>query len=171
MTDIQVLRIGKISSINYANGMARVTYEDRGGSTTAELPFLAWEYWMPKVADQVIVGHLSNGSVAAVILGPIWNGANRPYTSGSGIYRKEMSNTKNKAVILYNDRTGLLKLRASHIGFEVYGDGAELTVKDIQDDMETMARLLQTVSSLQDEVTELKNQVSALSDRITALGG
>ena len=42
MPNIQVLRVGKISSINYPNGTARVTYEDRDGATTGELPFIAW---------------------------------------------------------------------------------------------------------------------------------
>lgn len=51
MPNIQVLRVGKISSINYHNSTARVIYEDRDGATTGELPFLAWEYWMPRVAD------------------------------------------------------------------------------------------------------------------------
>ena len=54
----QMLRIGKISSINYPKGTARVTYEYRDDSTTIELPFLAWEYWMPKIGDRVVVGHL-----------------------------------------------------------------------------------------------------------------
>lgn len=176
MADIQVLRVGKISSVNYTNGTARVTYEDRDSSTTAEIPFLAWEYWMPKVADQVIVGHLSNGSAAAVILGPIWNGANRPYAPGDGVYRKEMSNTKNKAVILYLDSSGTLKLRAGHIVFEAYDDKAELTVQQIQDDIDAMLSLQRIVSGIQDEVEGIKKQISSLqdkdsdlSDRITSL--
>lgn len=37
----QYLRIGKISSFNYPKGTARVTYEDKDGSTTAEFPFLS----------------------------------------------------------------------------------------------------------------------------------
>ena len=49
MADSNILRIGKISSINYPEGTARISYEDKDGSTTSELPFLAWEYWMPKI--------------------------------------------------------------------------------------------------------------------------
>ena len=62
------IRLGKISSINYAAGKARVTYEDRDQSVTAELPFLAWQYNMPKVSDLVVVACFSNGSVSGVIL-------------------------------------------------------------------------------------------------------
>ena len=58
----QYLRIGKISSFNFPKGTARVTYEDKDGSTTAEFPFLSWQYMMPEVGDQVLVAHLSNGT-------------------------------------------------------------------------------------------------------------
>lgn len=88
----QLLRVGKISSINYENGAARVTYEDKNGETTPELPFLAWEYWTPKIGDQVLVGHLSNGSGWAVILGPFWYDGFRPYQGREGLFRQEFTN-------------------------------------------------------------------------------
>ena len=77
MADSNILRIGKISSINYPEGTARISYEDKDSSTTSELPFLAWEYWMPKIGDQVLVGHLSNGSCAGVIIGHLLAGSRR----------------------------------------------------------------------------------------------
>lgn len=43
------IRLGKISSINYTAGKARVVYEDRDDSVTSELPFLALQYNIPKV--------------------------------------------------------------------------------------------------------------------------
>ena len=72
------LRIGKLSKIDYPNGKASVTYEDLNDSTTATFSFLAWQYWMPKEGDQVLVAHLSNGTCAAVILGPVWHNGHRP---------------------------------------------------------------------------------------------
>ena len=33
MADSNILRIGKISSINYPEGTARISYEDKDGST------------------------------------------------------------------------------------------------------------------------------------------
>lgn len=36
----QLLRIGRISSYNFPDGTARVTYDDKDGSTTPEIPFL-----------------------------------------------------------------------------------------------------------------------------------
>lgn len=72
------LRIGKLSKIDYPNGKASVTYEDLNDSTTATFSFLAWQYWMPKEGDQVLVAHQSNGTCAAVILGPVWHDGHRP---------------------------------------------------------------------------------------------
>ena len=72
------IRLGKISSINYTAGKARVVYEDRDDSVTSELPFLALQYNIPKVDDLVVVACFSNGTVSGVILGPVYNSANTP---------------------------------------------------------------------------------------------
>ncbi len=87
-----VLRIGKISSFNYPKGTARITYEDKKQSTTVEMPFMSWQYWMPKVGDQVLVAHLSNGTCAAIILGPVWHDGHRPMEGFEGLYRREYAN-------------------------------------------------------------------------------
>ena len=73
------IRLGKISSINYTAGKARVVYEDRDDSVTSELPFLALQYNIPKVDDLVVVACFSNGTVSGVILGPVYNSANTPH--------------------------------------------------------------------------------------------
>jgi len=96
------LRIGKISSFDYENGLAKITYEDRKDSTTSAFSFLAWEYWMPKVGDQVLVAHLTNGSNAAVILGPVWHDGHRPFEGFEGLYRKEYNNQAGKAYERYD---------------------------------------------------------------------
>lgn len=167
----QVLRIGKVSSINYKNGTARVTYEDRGGSTTSEMPFLAWEYWMPRVSDQVLVGHLSNGSSSAVILGPVWNASHRPYEYGEGLFRKELSTTKNKAVISHSDEDGTVRIRAEHIVFNPYKDGDTLSVAELFTAINKLTTLAGTVSGLQETAGSLQSQINALSGRISSLGG
>ena len=92
-----VVRIGKISSFNYPKGTARITYEDKKQSTTVEVPFMSWQYWMPKVGDQVLVAHLSNGTSAAVILGPVWHDGHRPVEGFEGLYRREYSNNEGLA--------------------------------------------------------------------------
>ena len=58
------IRIGKVSSIDYENGMIRVLYTDRDGAVTKTLPVVTFndEYKMPQVGQYVLVVHLSNGS-------------------------------------------------------------------------------------------------------------
>lgn len=107
MPDIQVLRIGKISTVNLKNGTARVTYEDRDGATTSEIPFLAWMCWRPSIGETVLVGHLSNGTTSAVIIGPFWNENCRPSDIGT--------------------RT----LEAQHIEFNATGDGIKTDVAEL----------------------------------------
>ena len=70
MAERNPLRLGKISSVKTSKETAEVVYEDRE-NTSADLPFLAWGQWEPKVGDRVLVGSLSTSSGSAVILGPI----------------------------------------------------------------------------------------------------
>ena len=105
MAEKNYLRIGKISSFNYPNGTARITYEDKDGSTTTEMPFFSWQYWMPKVGDQVLVAHLSTGTCAAVILGPVWHDGHRPHEGFEGLYRREYSNQRGLASERYDAKT------------------------------------------------------------------
>lgn len=99
-------RIGKISSFDYPKGTAKITYEDKNDSTTAFFSFLAFQYWMPKVGDQVMVAHLSNGTCAATILGPVWHDGHRPPEGFEGLYRKEYSNDTGKAYQRYDAKAG-----------------------------------------------------------------
>ena len=105
----QSIRIGKISSINYSAGTARITYEDKDGSTTAEIAFLSHEYFMPRIGDQIIVGLQSNDSSSGVILGTLWNNGHRPPEGRAGIYRKEYCNVDNVAYEKYDANPGVEK--------------------------------------------------------------
>ena len=123
----QLLRVGKISSINYENGTARVTYEDKDGGTTPEIPFLAWEYWMPKIEDQVLVGHLSNGSSRAVILGPFWYDGHRPHQGREGLYRKEYTNQIGKDGAEYDAKAASYTIKAGGCTITLQGGAATIT--------------------------------------------
>ena len=107
------LRIGKISSINYPNGTARITYEDKDDSTTSEIPFLVLgrQYWHPEVGEQVLVAHLSNGTCAAVILGTVWHNGHRPIEGFEGLDRRDYCNTPGKAVERYDEKSEDYTLR------------------------------------------------------------
>ncbi len=99
---MDTLRLGKISTINYKDGTARVLYTDRDNAVTAELPLLSFEYRMPAVDDLVLVCHLPNGSAAGIILGPVWNDNNRPAEGKEGLYRKDLDKTAGKCFLRYD---------------------------------------------------------------------
>ena len=122
MAQSDLLRIGRISSFDYPKGTANITYEDRDDSTTAMFSLLAWEYWLPAVGDQVIVAHISTGSCAAVILGPVWHDGLRPAEGFEGLYRKEYYNEQGVAYERYDANaqafsqnvTGTMEIKASY---------------------------------------------------------
>lgn len=99
---MDTLRLGKISTINYKDGTARVLYTDRDQAVTAELPLLSFEYRMPAIDDFVLVCHLPNGGAAGIILGPIWNDNNRPPEGKEGLYRKDFDKTAGKCFLRYD---------------------------------------------------------------------
>lgn len=111
------IRIGKVSSVDYANGMIKVTYPDKDGATTALLPVLSLdgEYKMPDVDQSVLVVHLSNGNEAGVALGTFWNEATKSLKTGKGVFRKELSNKPGEAFMQYEN--GTLELNADKIKF------------------------------------------------------
>ena len=79
-----LIRIGKVSKINYEEGTVEVTYPDRDSSVTDALPVCTFNgmYNMPEIGKEVLVLHLSNGSAAGIVMGPYWNAKNRPQVSG-----------------------------------------------------------------------------------------
>lgn len=129
----QPIRIGRVSSVNYDTGMMRVVYSDKGKEVTKELPFLNYndEYTMPKVGEQVLTAHLSNGNSRGVVMGKMWNKKNRPAESGKGIYRKEFSRSRGSAYARYEDETGIYYLVAGTV--QITGiNGIELSSPEIK---------------------------------------
>ena len=53
------IRLGKISSIDYAKGMARVVYHEKDDDVTRLIPLLSHEYKMPPVGSQVCLLYTS----------------------------------------------------------------------------------------------------------------
>lgn len=84
-----VIRVGRISSINPEKGLVRVYYPDKD-STTSELPLFHFhrEFKLPKVDDQVMVLHLSNDTSSGVVLGGFWNDIDQPPMEAE--YRKDL---------------------------------------------------------------------------------
>lgn len=121
------IRIGKVSSVNYAQGMVRVTYPDRDDSVTAEIPVFSFtdEYKMPKVGSQVLVVHLSNGAAAGVCLGHYWNEKNTSKATGEGVFRKELGQDYGEAFIEF--KGGTVTIHADKIKI----DGAVTATKSV----------------------------------------
>lgn len=127
MADSEI-RIGKVSSVDYKSGMARVTYRDKDDSVTMNLATANFnsEYCMPEPGQDVIVAHLSNGSSRAVLLGTVWNQKNIPSEGGRNLYRKDFSRKKNAAYVRYSDETGEYLIKAAN----VHVNGVNKTVLD-----------------------------------------
>lgn len=107
------LRIGKVSSIDYENGMVQVVYTDKADAVTAKLPYVNYndEYRMPGIGESVLVGHMSNGSSRGVVIGTIWNKKNIPPEHGKGLYRKELSRKQGVAYVRFDEGDGEYLIR------------------------------------------------------------
>ena len=103
------IRLGKISSIDYAKGMARVVYHEKDDDVTRLIPLLSHEYKMPPVGSQVLVVHLSNGTEAGVVLGRPWSEKNAPPEGGATLYRKDLGQNPGDAMIRYDGSTLTIK--------------------------------------------------------------
>ena len=102
------IRIGKVSSIDYAAGMVRIVYHDRDDEVTRPIALLSFEYRMPEVDDQVLVVHLSNGTTAAFVVGRPWSNVNKPPEGFKGLFRKDLDRTAGRAMIRYDENSGQL---------------------------------------------------------------
>ena len=89
----ETIRVGRVSSIDYAKGLVSVTYPDQDGSVTKPFPMLSEWYGMPNIGDLVMVLHLSNGAEAGLVLGRYWNDKNVPKESGAGLFRMDLNRT------------------------------------------------------------------------------
>jgi phage baseplate assembly protein V len=85
-----VIRQGKVSSVNYEAGRVRVLYTDKNDAVTAELPLESFEYDMPKVGERIYAAHQSNGVEKGVVLSRYWHDDEVPPEYGPHIWRKEL---------------------------------------------------------------------------------
>lgn len=114
MTAEKLIRIGRVSKIDYERGMVAVTYPDLDGATTAFLPVLTHgdEYKMPKVGDNVTVLHYSSGQSRGVVIGSSWGKENRPIQHGEGVFRKELGESPGECFIEYDSASKTLTITA-----------------------------------------------------------
>ena len=110
-----MLRVGKISSIDYGKGTAQITYEDDDDSVTNDYPLLAGKYDMLHVGDVVQVAEDATGGERGLILGRAYSDANPPPEGGAGLWRMESGDG------IYRRQLGG--------ELEIMAGGKELTIK------------------------------------------
>lgn len=109
----RVVRIGRVSTINYEKGCADVWFEDEEDCVRTDLPFFSSEYKMPSVGDMVVVIFRNYGNhEQGIILGAIFNASNAPEYPGKGNYYKKLSDT---AYIRYDKESDTLTLAAGKV--------------------------------------------------------
>lgn len=110
-----IVRVGRVSSIDYVAGTISVYYEDKTASVTSHFATLSnEEYHMPKIGDMVVVIHLSNGTSQGIVLGTIWNEGNKPTKSGESLFYKTLTNQcsifSDSADIILTTKNGTLSV-------------------------------------------------------------
>ncbi len=126
------IRVGKVSKVNYEKGMIRVTYPDLDDSVTAELPVFSFtdEYKMPRVGQEVLVLHLSNGQAAGILMGKYWNKDNVPpdYGQGRNVFHKEIDEQFGRVYINYKDKTLTVYDEAGDVNLEIKSGNRHVNV-------------------------------------------
>ena len=163
----KLIRVGRVSKIDYENGMISVTYPDLDDSVTSLLSVVSFndEYKMPEVGDEVLALHLPTGQARGLVLGPYWNTEKPPAHSGKGVYYKKISED---SYALYDD--AVLLYVAPEIEFSI--DGGDITVSEIIEMRDvTIPDLQDRVTTLEGDVSTLQGDITSLSGRVSALGG
>ena len=117
-----IIRVGYISSVNYADGTAQVVYKDRDNSISPFMPLWSNEYDPPEIDTLVYVIHLPNGGTRGMILVPPYTEGNRPVEGGKDIWRKDFGDG---SYIRYDKKAQLLKIVSDNVhveSLEIAGD-------------------------------------------------
>lgn len=106
----KLIRIGKVSKIDYEHGMISITYPDLDDVVTVLLSTVSFndEYKMPKIGDEVMAIHLPTGQARGLVFGHYWNKTNKPMKYGAELYRKEFGHEYGEAYAEYEDGGELL---------------------------------------------------------------
>lgn len=143
----RLIRLGKVSTVDYENGMISVTYPDLDDSATDSFPVFSMtdEYKMPGIGQEVLVLHLSNGQSAGVVMGRYWNKGNQPPVSGKGVFRKELGTSFGEAFIQYSGGD-----------IALHSPAGESTLGGI---LKRLGSAEKKLKSLEDKVSEIEKKV------------
>ena len=78
------LRLGEVTSIDFANAKVRVTFDDEDGMTSNWLPVMQrntianQDYWLPDIGEDVVCVFFKEGAEDGFVLGSIYAGDVKP---------------------------------------------------------------------------------------------
>lgn len=106
---INMIRVGRINSVNEDKGTVRVLFDDKDNLVSDELQLLDSEYNIPIVGKQVLCLFLPNGIQQGFCLGGFYSDINAPPAEDKNIYFKEFGDGTS---IEYNKSTKQLTINS-----------------------------------------------------------
>ena len=90
------------------------------------------DLFLPKIWQEVLVLHLSNGQSAGILLGKYWNKKNVPpdYGQGRNVFNKEIDEEFGKVRITYKDKKLTLYDEAGDVETEIKSHNRNIKVTD-----------------------------------------
>lgn len=119
-----LIRIGKVSSVDPTTGTARVVFEDTDESVSFDLPILfpqtmaAKHYGMPSIDENVICLFLGNGVQTGICLGSFYSIVDKPPVTDEN---KQGVWFENGSYVEYDRSSGTLTIKATG-GVVIEGD-------------------------------------------------
>ena len=116
-----LIKIGEVSSVNYANGTARVVFDDDDSIVSYDLPVLQTntllnkDHALPDVGEDVVCLFLPSGNEEGFILGAVYAGEVQPAETSKDIRS-----------VTFSDGTEIKYDRAAHL-LSVKIDGTTIT--------------------------------------------
>ena len=103
------MRLGEVTSIDFAKAKVRVTFDDEDGMTSYWLPVMQrntianQDYWLPDIGEDVVCVFFGEGSEDGFVLGSIYAGDVKP-----------PENNGDKRTVVFKDGTRVSYDRAQH---------------------------------------------------------
>lgn len=103
------MRLGEVTSIDFANVKVRVTFDDEDGMTSNWLPVMQrntianQDYWLPDIGEDVVCVFFKEGAEDGFVLGSIYAGDVKP-----------PENNGDKRTVVFKDGTRVSYDRAQH---------------------------------------------------------
>lgn len=116
------LRFGRVSAVDYESGRISVFYSDRSKCVTDFIPMISnGLYIMPKVGAKVAVIHLTSDLSQGIVLGTLWEGANKPTMPSPDTIQISFDDD---SYVKYDNSTGILTVKAKTVNV-IEGSGNE----------------------------------------------